>query len=487
MNQNNDKRQVRPPIVVVVGHVDHGKTSLLDYIRKTNVAGKEAGGITQSIGAYEIFHSGRKITFIDTPGHEAFSKMRERGAHIADVAILVVAADEGVKPQTKEAIKVLRDSETPFVVALTKIDKAGADINRVKNELSANDVLLEGYGGKISFQGVSSKTGEGVNDLLDIILLTADVEELIFDATALASGVVLEAKMDKQRGNSVTAILRDGILRKGDLIATHSAKGKIKILENFLGEPVSEFYPSSPAVILGFEALPQIGEEFKAGKLSEEELEAVKAKKIVKTIGKKAKEEQTVRLILKADVSGSLEVLHDFLRKIPIAQNQKLDIISQSVGEISDGDVKDAIATDAMIIGFRVRPNKAAENIARIYDVKIVTDEIIYKLVEGIEKMFLEMKEGKHAGGLEILAVFSAKGALQTIGGRVNKGKILNKAWLEIRRSLSDHDEEIIGKGKVVSLQQAKKDTNAVSEGNECGLLFDSEIKIQVGDILLAK
>lgn len=495
MTEENTQNLKRPPVVVVVGHVDHGKTSLLDYIRKTNVAGKEAGGITQSVGAYEIeiprqaprddfADKIRKITFIDTPGHEAFSKMRARGAHVADVGILVVAADEGIKPQTKEALKALQDSETPFVVAMTKIDKPNADLEKVKNDLTANNVLLEGYGGNISYQGVSSKTGEGVNELLDLILLTADLEELHYNPERRAAGIILEAKLDNKRGNTVTVILKDGRLKKGDLIATATAKGKVKILENFLGKPATELQPSSPAVILGFETLPQVGEEFVSGKLSEEDL--AKVKKLVfrklESSDTKNKEAQTIRVILKADVSGSLEALHDLLRKVPIKENQTLDIISQSVGEITDGDIKDAVATGAMILGFRSYPNKAAENLARAQNITIVTDEIIYKLVEGIEKAFLEMGKSKFSGELEILAVFSAKGKIQTIGGRVTKGQIRMKSWLEVQRA-----EEIIGKGKVLNLQQKKNDANAVNEGNECGLIFESDVKIEVGDKLLSK
>ena len=484
MNEAQNQNLKRPPVVVVVGHVDHGKTSLLDYIRKTNVAGKEVGGITQSVGAYEIEHGDRKITFIDTPGHEAFSKMRARGAHIADVGILVVAADEGVKPQTKEALKALQDSKTPFVVALTKIDKPAADIDRIKNELMVSGVLLEGYGGSVSFQGVSSKTGEGISELLDLILLASEMEDLSFDPAANASGIVLEAQLDNKRGNTVTIILKNGILRRGDLIATETAKGKVKILENFLGESVSELAPSSPAVIIGFESLPAVGEEFKSGKLSDKEMAAVK-KSGKKFVALKVNDEQTVRVLLKADVSGSLEALHDLLKKIPLAGNQTLEIIAQSVGEISDNDVKDALAMKAIIIGFRVYPSRAAENLARVHNIKILTNEIIYKLVEEMEQKFLEMKEGEFSGELEILAVFSAKDNIQTIGGKVTKGKILNKAWSEVKRGLPGQGEAIIGKGKVVNLQQGKKDTGAVSEGNECGMIFDSEVKIKVGDILL--
>ncbi|MDE2001411.1 MAG: GTP-binding protein, partial [Patescibacteria group bacterium] len=334
---NQSENNKRPPVVVVVGHVDHGKTSLLDYIRKTTVAAKEAGGITQSVGAYEIEYNNRKVTFIDTPGHEAFSKMRVRGAHVADVAILVVAADDGVKPQTKEALKALTDSQTPFVVALTKIDKSTADVEKAKGDLAANGVFLEGYGGNVSFQGVSSKTGEGIGELLDLILLTADVEDLSYNPDANASGMILEAKRDSKRGNTVTVILKDGTLRRGDMIATPSAKGKVKILENFLGESVAELKPSSPAVIMGFEELPAVGEAFAAGKLPQETLDAVVKKMSPRVTGSKAKDDQTVRVILKADSAGSLEALNDLLLQIPIMKDQRLEVIGQSVGEVTDG------------------------------------------------------------------------------------------------------------------------------------------------------
>ena len=315
-------------------------------------------------------------------------------------------------------------------------------------------------------------------------MLTADVEGLVYSADSLASGVILEAKRDNKRGNTVTIILKDGALKKGDLIVTATAKGKIKILENFLGKPVNELLPSSPAIMLGFENLPQVGEEFTAGKLSEADLAQVKklTGRKLETSDTSNKESQTVRVILKADVAGSLEALHDLLRRVSIKENQTLDIVSQSVGEITDGDVKDAVATGAMILGFRVWPNSAAENLARAQNITVVTDEIIYKLAEGIEKAFLEMGKSKFSGELEILAVFSAKNSRQTIGGRVNRGQIRIKSWLEAQRG-----EEIIGRGKVLNLQRGKKDANAVNEGNECGLIFESDVKIEIGDKLLSK
>ncbi len=484
MNTNapdTSKAGKRPPVVVVVGHVDHGKTSLLDYIRKTNVVAKEAGGITQSIGAYEITHNNQRVTFIDTPGHEAFGKMRARGADVADIAILVVAADEGVKPQTEESIKVLQQSETPFIVAFTKIDKPNVDVDRVKNELLKYNVLLEGYGGNVSFQGVSAKTGEGINELLDLILLTAEMEEIQWNAQNIARGVILESKRDTRKGIVVHMIMKDGELKIGESIVTPTAKGKIKVMENFLGGQIQTAIPSMPVMILGFEELPEVGEEFRSGKLSEAELELVqKAKSLRSKSVAKKKGESIIRVILKADVAGSLEALNDLLRKIPFRSNERLEILDQSVGEISDGDVKNAIAMEAIILGFRTKANKAAEALARTHDARIVTNEIIYKLVEEIEKAFLEAVEKPPAGELEILAVFGISGDKQTIGGRIKRGLIRNKAWLEIKRG-----EDIIGKGKIINLQQKKNDVGQVEEGKECGLIFESGIPIQIGDALL--
>ncbi|MDD5547727.1 MAG: GTP-binding protein [Candidatus Pacebacteria bacterium] len=477
----------RPPIVVVVGHVDHGKTSLLDYIRKSNVAAKEAGGITQSVGAYEILHAPevinppRKITFIDTPGHEAFSKMRVRGAHIADVGILVVAADDGVQPQTKEAIKALKESNTPFIVAITKVDKTNIDLRKVKNDLLANNVLLEGLGGNICYQEVSSKSGQGIGELLDLVLLTADMEELTYNPSVNAKGVILESTMDKQRGITVSVILEDGALRNGDKIATASAKGKIRILENFLEKRVDELYPSSPAIILGFESLPKIGEEFVAGDLSEKELDVIKLKtsmeKIIKTEGQEA-----VKLILKADVGGSLEALSEAIRKIPLKEKQRVDILGESIGEISDGDVKDAISTGSIIIGFRNKINKTAENLARDNNVTVIRSEIIYELLEAIDEHFGGLGEKETIGEFEVMAVFGNKAGKQIIGGKVIRGEIKNNSLVEIRKL-----DQIIGKGKIVNLQHNKKETLIVEAGKECGILLSSEIKIETEYHLVCK
>ena len=479
---------LRPPIVVVMGHVDHGKTSLLDYIRKTTVTAKEAGGITQSIGAYEITHpstssgQAKQITFIDTPGHEAFSKMRARGASIADLAILVVAADDGVKPQTKESIEILNSSKTPFVVAMNKIDKPNADIERVKNDLMNNGVLLEGYGGNVSWQAISAKTGEGVNKLLDLILLTAELENFTYDPAQQANGVIIESKINSQRGIIAVAIVKNGILKIGDEISTPSARGKIKNLRNFLKKPVKELAPSSPALILGFENLPQVGEEFWCGvppayittslKPIEKEEKALIAENLPK--------QKAINLILKADVSGTLEALSEIIKSLP-TDDIKIKILDEAVGEITDGDVKMAQPTNAIIVGFKTNTTKAAENLARSQQIKIISSEIIYELVKKIEEELEGLKSPKPTGELEILAVFSAKGKKQLVGGKVVSGTIKNKSRVKISR-----DEAEIGSGKITNLQSQKKNVNQVNEGKECGIMLELDTVIKIGDHLLA-
>ncbi len=474
----------RPPIVVVMGHVDHGKTALLDFIRKTNVVAKEAGGITQSIGAYEIAHplansrQVKRITFIDTPGHEAFSKMRARGAKVADLGILVVAADESVKPQTKEAIEILNKSKTPFVVAINKIDKTNADIEKVKQDLMQAGVLLEGFGGDISWQAISAKTGEGINELLDLILLAAELEQLVYNPKAMAKGVIIESKMDNRRGLTAIVVIKDGILRIDDEIATASAAGKVKILESFLGERVNELSPSSPALIIGFEDLPQIGEEFFGGKINLIEIQnpqKEKSEPVVLAISDE-QAEQKVNLILKADVSGSLEALAGIVKTFPSAK-----IISESVGDINDGDIKLSQNTKSIIVGFKTKVSKAAESLAKAQSVKIITSEIIYELLKNLEKEFKTLDKPVINGQLEILGVFGKKsGKRQIIGGRVTLGDFKNNSKAKIQRQ-----EQIIDEAKIVNIQCQKQDIGQVSEGEECGMLVESETTINIGDKLI--
>jgi translation initiation factor IF-2 len=472
----------RPPIVVVMGHVDHGKTTLLDYIRKANVAAREAGGITQSIGAYEVQHNGKKITFIDTPGHEAFAKMRARGANAADLAILVVAADEGVKPQTLESVKILEEAKTPFVVAITKTDKPNADVEKVKNELTAAGVLLEGYGGKISYEPVSAKTGDKINELLDLLLLAAELENLTYDPAKPASGYILEARIDRRRGMEASVIVKDGVLRQGEPIATPSGKGKIKILENFLGESVKELVPSAPALILGWEELPQVGEEFITGEKAIIDLaqkpEGRLAARPAAAI--QPAEEETLNIILKAGDAGSLEALAGIVKAMIADKPAK--IVGESVGDVTDNDVKFAISADAKIFAFKSRVDKGAKTLAENNRIKIIASEIIYELIKTTEE-FLTKKEAEVAGELEVLAVFNQeKLERQIVGGRVTRGSFKNKAQFEITRGGA-----ALGSGRVLNLQSMKKDTASVEEGKEAGLMVNSQTPIQVGDKLVIK
>ena len=510
--------QKRPPIVVVMGHVDHGKTTLLDYIRKANIAAKEAGGITQSIGAYEIIYQSQinadnqcgsapidqrksalvespresaneRITFIDTPGHEAFSKMRQRGAKAADIGILVVAVDDGVQPQTIEAFKILEESKTPVIVAINKIDKSGVDLNKVKNDLAQAGILLEGYGGNISWQAISAKTGEGVNELLDLILLAAELENLSYDPALPVEGFILEANLTSRSGITVSAVIKNGILRIGDEVFSPTVSGKIKSLKNFLGKPVKEAAPSMPVLILGFIELPEVGDVFTTESGIRNQESGIKKNKVRENI---IKENVGINLILKADTAGSLEALSQIIRNLPL-EIAKLAIVDESVGEITDGDVKLAIATRSAIIGFRSKVQKAADNLARAHKIKIVTSDIVYHLTQNIATDLQNLNKEVVTGDLEILALFGKKASRaktktssirgeQIVGGKVVIGEIKNNSTVEIKRG-----ENILGTGKIVNLQQGKADVKKVEVGNECGMMLSTEISVNVGDHLVQK
>lgn len=481
--------KTRQPIVVVMGHVDHGKTTLLDYIRKANVAGKEAGGITQAVGAYEIEHvpahstgSGqvKKITFIDTPGHEAFSKMRERGANAADLAILVVAAEEGVKSQTKEVIKTLEATKTPFVVAINKIDKAGVDIEKTKNDLMANGVYLEGYGGQTSFEPISAKTGENVDKLLDLVLLLAETEELKADASAPAKGYILETRLNKNRGIEASAILTDGTLHRGDDVATATAKGKVKILENFLGKTADEIQAGAPALIVGFEEMPQISETlFSGAEASANYKQVVLDAKSGLPAMEQVKD--SIVLILKASDSGSLEALSGIIRALPL--HKPVKVVGESVGEIGEGDVKLAITSGATIVGFKTKLERSAKALAETREMKIISSEIIYELVRAVEDLAKESEAGKIIGDLDVLAIFnSAKLDKQLVGGKVVLGIFKNKGQVEIHRA-----EKKVGEGRIANLQMKKLDAVSVPEGQECGVIIGSSMPIEKGDHLLIR
>lgn len=478
----------RPPIVVVMGHIDHGKTTLLDYIRKTNVAGREAGGITQSIGAYEIEHAGKKITFIDTPGHEAFSKMRARGAQVADLAILIVAADDGVKPQTLEVLEHIKSAKIPFIVAINKIDKPEADIVRVKNELSQNGIYLEGMGGNIPYQEISAKTGQGVNELLDLILLAADLEDLKADSNASCQGIIVESKIDPRRGITAALIIKNGTLKFGDEIYTPSARGKVKIMEDFLGRPIKQATFSSPILVVGFEDLPQVGEELSVGK---ENIAAQDKKIILNPIKTEAISELTdapqktaLKLFLKADVSGSLEALVGVIKSLE-NDNIRIEIISAEVGEILESDVKSAFPAGAKIVGFKVKIRRVAESLARSLGVEVITSDVIYELLQNLGKAIKEIelsKKEREKGILEVLAIFNNRNiSEQIVGGKMMEGQFKKGSKLEIWRQAKK-----IGAAKINNLQVGKIDSEETKAGQECGILLNADITIKTGDQLKA-
>jgi translation initiation factor IF-2 len=493
-NQKQNKLLPRPPIVVVMGHVDHGKTTLLDYIRKTNLASTEVGGITQSIGAYVAKHSSEvnqntdlsnlnEITFIDTPGHEAFFKIRQRGAKVADLGILVVAADEGLKPQSLEALQVLRDARIPFIVAINKIDKNNANVEKVKQELMQAGVLLEGFGGDIPWQPISAKTGDGIDKLLDLILLMANIENLTYSPVNKAKGVIIEAKIDNRRGIVVSAILLDGVLRCGDKIITSTAFGKIKVLEDFLGRRIKEVMPSNPFLVLGFERLPAVGEEFwRDDNENNNQLQDIVGvtqidqrvvRNLIVDLEQHNKESALLNVLLKTDVVGSLEAIVGIIKNLA-----GVKIISASIGDITDGDIKLAQVSNAIVLGFRTKVTKAASNLAKSQNIVVLVSEIIYDLVKLLEEQLQNLQKPV-INEVVVLEVFNQKGKRQILGGKVMSGKIRNKSELKIIRN----DKEV-GVGRLENLQSQKKDVKEINAGNECGLLFESDILIEVGDKL---
>lgn len=499
----------RPPVVVVLGHVDHGKSSILEAFKKSvRITEKEAGGITQHIGAYEIEHpsvlqqaqgrpesnrraaglgQAKKITFIDTPGHEAFSAIRSRGAKVADLAVLVVAADDGVKNQTKEAISHIKKAGIPFIVALNKTDKPEADPERVMRELSRQEVLVERLGGKVPSVKVSAKTGQKMEELLDLILLVAEMEELKGNIHKPAEGVVIEAYLDNLRGPTATLLVGDGVLKTGNILGTDSAVGKIKILENFQGKSINEAFPSMPVVALGFDRVPRIGEKFKIFPDLETAQNNTK-----KDISEKAGGAQVfffepgkkiLNLILKTDVLGSLEAIEELLKDIP-QEKVAVRILKGEVGEINETDLKLAVSAKAKVLGFRVKTNSRAEAFSEKEKIKIMNFEIIYELSKWVRQTMEKIVEPeiikKELGKMKILIVFRGEKNKQVVGGRVLKGKIKKGSVIDVSRN-----EEIIGKGKLVNLQKDKRNVDECEIRDECGVLFEGSGKIEEGDILV--
>lgn len=483
--------QTRPPIVVVLGHVDHGKTTLIDKIRQTNIVAQESGGITQHIGAYQVEHNNKLITFIDTPGHEAFSQMRSRGAKVADIAILVVAADEGVKPQTKEVIDYIKKEKIPVIVALNKIDKPQANPEKVIGELANEGLIAEERGGDIPVVKISAKTGQGIDELLEMILLVAEMEELKADYQKPASGVVIESYLDSKRGPTATFLILEGTLKKGDIVLSGEAYGRARILEDFKGQPIETATPSTPVIVVGLNKVPVVGEVFNVEN-SEKEAEN-KALEFLKQKEEKKRQEEArsldeeekkpaLNIIIKADVQGSLEAIEEVLANIN-QDKVKINIIKKEVGDVSDSDVKLADSTNSLIISFRTNITPLASSLAERLGIKIKKYEVIYELVEGIKKGLSQLLgpelEIKTIGQLKVLAIFRKEKSRMIVGGKVISGKAENKTKVNVIRN-----NEVVGKGKVIQLQHNKQDVLEVEKGREAGVLFEGEPIIEEGDIL---
>jgi len=475
----------RSPVVVILGHVDHGKSSILEKIKDLKITEKESGGITQHIGAYEVEHQGKKITFIDTPGHEAFSAMRSRGAKVADIAVLVIAAEEGIKPQTKEAVSHIKKAGIPMIIAINKMDKPGADPEKVKRELSVQDVLVESMGGKIPSVETSAETGKGIDELLELILLVAEIEDFKADVSKPAEGVIVESYLDSQRGPTTTLILQNGTLKRGDILGTSSVVGKIRIMEDFQGKAIEKALPSIPVVVLGFESAPGVGEKFKVF----DNIET--AKKEMEGFLKPVLEPLTIEpgqrvlnIILKVDVLGSVEAIEEVLKELP-QEKVVLKILKAEVGEINESDVKLAIGSKAKVIGFRVKADLSAQNLAEKEKIKIICFEVIYELAQAVRDL-LEKRVSSEIvrvdlGKIKILEIFLTEKNRQIIGGKVIDGEVKRGASLEIYRN-----EEKVGQGKIAKLQKEKKEIGEVSKGAECGILYQGDIEVEEGDILHA-
>lgn len=480
------KSSERPPIVVVMGHIDHGKTTLLDFIRKTKVAEKESGGITQHIGAYEAEHKGKVITFIDTPGHEAFSEMRKRGAKVADIAILVVSAEDSVKQQTKEAIATIQEAGIPFVVAINKIDKPNADPNRTKKDLAENGVLVEEYGGKVPMVEISAKLGKNVDLLLDNLLILAELEELKWNPDLPASGIVVESHTDPRRGKAATLLIADGTLRRGEFLVIKNAVTPIRVLENFKGEPIDEGTASMPVVISNLSDTAPLGEVFRVAPTKSEAEELASSSESMNLAIEQGAEETRpmLNIILKTDVAGSEEAITGILAR---SQFVKVGarVIKSETGEVNESDVKMAMGgRDIIIVAFHVKVPPNLRELADKSGVTIISRDIVYDLEKDIKDEMVKLVPGEikriDTGKARILAFFKKEKNKQIVGGKVLEGVLKRGAHFEIERN-----KMIIGSGKILGLQRDKHEAEEVKEGFEFGMLTDAGIGISEGDTLL--
>lgn len=495
--ESSESLSHRAPIVTILGHVDHGKTTLLDTLRKTHIAEKESGGITQHISAYQAKKKGELITFIDTPGHEAFASMRQRGAGVADIAILVVAADDGVKPQTKEVAKFLVENKIPTIVAINKIDKPEANVNRVKQELAEVGILVEGFGGDIPINEISAKQNLGLEDLLDTILLVAEIHNFQANEERGALGVILEAHKDPQKGAVATVLIKTGTLKVGQNITIGSINGKVKKIEDYAGNSIKSAGPSMPITLLGLPDVPNSNDvlQVQAGQLDRKKRKLLARQGSFVTKGAVAHSSQDLiknidaalmkrfSIIIKTDVRGSLEAIKQIISTIP-SDEVSLDILYEGVGPITETDVQAAQTGTAAVYGFNVTPTSIASRLAESNKVTVKSYGVIYELVADIKQQMSELLEPEikriDLGRLKVLAVFKNLKKGVVVGGKVTNGKLVKGEFLEILR-----EKEFQGLGKLVQLQQNKQDVSEVKEGLECGITFEGKEKIFAGDVLV--
>ena len=490
----------RPPVVTIMGHVDHGKTSLLDAIRETEVVAGEAGGITQHIGAYQVHHGDKKITFLDTPGHEAFTAMRARGAGVTDIAVIVVAADDGVKPQTDEAIDHAKAADVPILVAVNKIDKEGAQPDRVRADMAQRGLNPAEWGGDTEFVDVSAKTKQGLDDLLETITVVAELEELQANPDTEASGTVIESKLDPGRGPVVTILVQRGTLQVGDPIVAGAHWGKVRAMHDYVGERVKHAEPGEPVEILGFDGVPEAGEHVhvvendrRARQLAGERAQRLKTESIARRSGMKVSLEdvfkraqqgqvQELALVLKADVAGSLEALEDEIAKLP-QREVAVTIVHRGVGGINESDVMLAAASEGVVLGFNVRPVGDARAAAEREGVEIRTYTVIYRVIEDLRAAMEGMLEPEEVeetlGEVEVEQLFKASRVGTIAGSVVNEGRVTPGAKARLVR-----DGTVVYDGEIASLRRFQDDVKEVTAGQECGIVLKDFQDVKEGDIL---
>jgi translation initiation factor IF-2 len=489
-NEKTEDMVARPPIVAVMGHVDHGKTTLLDAIRSSNVVAGESGGITQHKGAYQVKHNNKPITFLDTPGHEAFSEMRARGANVTDIIILVVAADDGVRPQTVEVINRAKFSEVPLIVAINKVDKENANPMKVKQELANLGVVTEEWGGKTIAVEVSAKQGTGIQQLLDMVLLLAEVEDLKANPNGKVMGTVIESHTESGKGAVATVIVQNGTLHIGDVVIADASYGRVKSLEDERGRKLKNAPPATPVEIAGFSIAPEAGDILQSAEsieVAKQSADFALRQKRSHTLRTKTQLQgdsasKSLNLIIKADAAGSLEALNQSLAKL---KNDEVTItlVSQGAGEVNESDVLLASSSKATIIAFRAKTNPKAINLAKQKQVSIDSYDVIYELLEDVTsavvKLFTPEYEHTTFGTGQILAIFRTEKGQMIIGGKVVNGEIRKNKQLAIHRG-----EVEIGKGEILELQESKVATKEVSSGREFGMKIKSHVRLEVGDII---